>query len=125
MSRHRRRGADATGRAKREGKHVRHYDYMLACAAYRSLSLAARCLLTELHRLYNGENNGKLFLSARDAGKLLRIGKSTAGRKFEELTDKGFIRPNHLGRFTYRQATTWVLTEFEHAGQLATKDFMT
>jgi hypothetical protein len=120
------RGTDATGRSKRDAKHVRHYEYVLACPAYRSLSLAGRCLLTEMYRLFNGENNGELYLSVRTAAALLTINPKTALKAFHEIEDHGFIKPKQRGAFSLkiRHASTWVLTEFEHAGQPATKDFM-
>lgn len=40
---------------------------LLSSNAYRSLSCAARALLVELVMLHNGENNGSLYLSVRDA----------------------------------------------------------
>jgi len=126
-SRHKRPNADATGRSTREAKHVRHYEFMLASAAYRSLSLRARCLLTELKRLYRGDNNGELFLSIRRAGKLLGgAGKDATRKAFEELQDRGFIRSSVKSSFTWKsgQATCWILTEFDFAGKSAAKDFM-
>jgi len=122
-----RSNADATGRSKRDTRHVRHYEYMLASAAYRSLSLRARCLLTELKRLYRGDNNGELFLSIRRAGELLGgSAKDTTTKAFRELQERGFIRSRVKSGFTWKngQATSWILTEFEFAGQPATKNFM-
>ena len=120
------RGTDATGRSKRDGRHMRHYEFMLASPAYRSLSLAGRCLLTEMYRLFNGENNGTLYLSVRTAATLLDVNPKTALKAFHEIEQRGFVRPAQRGAFSLkvRHATSWVLTEFEHAGQVATKDFM-
>jgi hypothetical protein len=94
--------------------------------AYRSLSLGARALLVELYALYNGQNNGDLYLSAREAGKRLGVGKTKAAACLHELEAKGFIRPRQRGAFQWkmRHATCWVLTEFAFAGQIPTKDFM-
>ena len=80
-----------TGRTKGAARHVRHYEWMLACPAYRALSCQARSLLTELYRLYNGENNGALFMSCRRAAELLNLGKNVPTKLFRELVDKGFI----------------------------------
>jgi hypothetical protein len=122
----RNRKTDATGRTIGTGGHVRLYHWCLASAAWRSLSCEARALLVELYGLYNGSNNGMLFLSVREAARRLNIGKSTAARAFDELTEKGFVRPHVKGAFArkVRHATQWVLTEFEHGGQLPTKNFM-
>jgi hypothetical protein len=115
-------------RAKSSGplKHVRLHRWLLESPAYRSLSLAARCLMVELYDRFNGENNGNVFLSVRDAAACLGIGKNRAGEAFGELEAKGFIRARQRGSFQWktRQATTWVLTEYEFAGQPATKSFM-
>jgi hypothetical protein len=119
-----------TGTAKHkgdyQGKHVRLYEWMLKSVAYRSLSLLDRALLVELYRLHNGENNGYLFLSVRQAGKLLNVSKSTAAEGLRDLISRGFIRPNQRGDFNWKsgQATSWILTEFGYANQLPTKDFM-
>lgn len=99
---------------------------MLDSPAYRSLSCHARCLLVELGRRYTGENNGNIPMSVREAARLLGAGKNTAQKAFSELEDRGFIRPNVKGAFTFkaRHATTWILTEYKHGDERATKDFM-
>lgn len=54
-------------------------DYaLLNSAAYRALSCAARALLVELAMLHNGENNGALYLSVRDAAARLGFSDSEA-----------------------------------------------
>ena len=107
-------------------KHVRLHRWMLDSVAWRHASLAERCLLVELYDLYNGDNNGRLFLSVRDAARRLKIGKNTAQRGLIGLQAKGFIRPRQRGSFDWksRQATSWILTEFPCDGQPPTKDFM-
>ena len=57
-------------------KHVRLHRWLLQSPAYRSLGLAARCLLVELYDLFNGENNGRIFLSIRDAARRLGVSKN-------------------------------------------------
>lgn len=117
-------------RGPKHDKHVRLYSWLLMSEAWRSLSCEARALLIELAGLYNGENNGELFLSVRDAARRINTGKSTAARAFDELMARGFIRPHVLGAFSrkVRHATSWVLTEFpigDHVARgEATKDFM-
>jgi hypothetical protein len=59
-------------KAEPANRHVRLYRWELESAAYRSLSVRARCLLIELKALYNGANNGELFLSVRDAAARLK-----------------------------------------------------
>jgi hypothetical protein len=108
--------------------HVRLYRWELESAAYRSLGLRARCLLVELKALYNGSNNGELFLSVRDAAARLKTGLHQATAAFRELADRGFIKPRQRGSFHWKQrhATSWLLTEFDDdmTGHKATKDFM-
>jgi hypothetical protein len=114
------------GRRKGESKHVRHYEYMLTSQAYRSLSCYARCLLTELGRRYNGDNNGDIPLSIREAAELLNCHKDTAAKAFRDLEDRGFIRVRVRGAFNVKQriATTWILTEYRYDDQPPTKQFM-
>lgn len=117
---------NTSGRSTGEGKHVRLHEWMLASLAYRSLSCHARCLLTELKRLYNGDNNGRLHLSVRKAADLLGASKDTSQKAFRELQCRGFIRARQVGTFGWKQgkATTWILEEFPLDGQLPTKSFM-
>ncbi len=115
-----------TGRTKGEARHVRHYEWMLACPAYRALSCQARSLLTELYRLYNGENNGALFMSCRRAAELLNLGKNVPTKLFRELVDKGFIVVARESNFDLKtkEARAWILTEFALNGQPPSKDFI-
>jgi len=114
-----------------DAPHVRFYRFELVSAAYRSLSVGARALLVELKALYNGRNNGDLFLSCRKAAERLNCSKSLAAELFLELCDRGFIRPKDLGAFSMKaaagqgKATTWVLTEFPIGNAVqGTKEFM-
>tara|TARA_R110002110_G_scaffold137735_1_gene323063 strand:- start:435 stop:830 length:396 start_codon:yes stop_codon:yes gene_type:complete len=117
---------NSTGRSTGEGKHVRLYRWVIESSAYRDLSCRSRCLLTELYNLYNGMNNGELFLSVRNGAERIGASPNTTSKCFKELIDKGFIRPNQPGSFNWKggAATTWILTEFEFNGEKATKDFM-
>ena len=124
------RKVDKTGRSRGESRFIKLDHWLFDSPAYRSLSTTARCLYHELQRLYTGYNNGELFLSVRDAAANLRIGKSTASEAFHELEGRGFIRLNRRGAFNLKagarrgEASTWILTEYAFANQLATKDFM-
>lgn len=120
-----RRRTDPTGRSLGDGKHVRLYRWVLKSAAWRSLSPVARSILIELYDLYDGQNNGNVFLSVRRAALALNIGKNAAAVGLKQLQERGFIKARQKGAFSLkaRHATTWVLTEFEFADQLATKDF--
>lgn len=120
----------AKSKAKRKtnpvDKHVRLFRWLLNSEAYRSLSVGARATLIELYDLYNGLNNGEIFLSVREAGLRLQVNKDTAGGWLWDLECRGFIKPNVPGAFSWKDkhASTWILTEFGFANQLSTKDFM-
>lgn len=117
---------DAKGRSVGDARHVRFYQWLLTSDAYRALDCTARALLVEFYSLYNGMNNGALFLSVREAARRLGVAPNTAQKAIRQLEDKGFIRSKLKGSFDWKggHATSWILTEFEYAGQLATKDFM-
>ena len=122
------RGYDNTGRSLGSARHIRFYHWMMRSPAWRSLDAKARCALIELYALYNGENNGDLFLSVRDLSEHIGCSPATAARAFVALEDRGFIRTHRKGGFNIkdktRQATSWILTEFEFANSLPTKEFM-
>ncbi|MES2494663.1 MAG: hypothetical protein V4618_00985 [Pseudomonadota bacterium] len=118
---------DRKGRSKAGPRFVQLFYWMLESSAYRSLSAPARALLVELMMLYNGNNNGELFLSQRDAAERLNFKThQTTRRYFDELKRLGFVRVKHLGSFDNKagKATTWILTMFEYHGRSPTKDFM-
>jgi hypothetical protein len=119
------------GNAWKDSPHARFYLWEIKSPAFRSLSVGARALLLELKALFNGSNNGSLFLSVRDAGLRLNVGKTCAAKLFRELLDRGFIRTAERGAFNLksragqRKATTWILTEHPMGDALdGTKDFM-
>lgn len=114
-----------------DAHHVRLYRWEITSTAYRSLKPAARALLVELKALFNGFNNGELFLSVREAAKRLGCGKNLAAELFDQLEDRGFIRPNEVGAFNMKaasgmgKATSWILTEHPFGNATAgTMDFM-
>jgi hypothetical protein len=123
------RGVDVKGKSKKDAHHVRHYSFELQSLAYRSLCVGARALLTEIKDLFNGSNNGELFLSVRDAADKLNVGKSAASDWFADLVDRGFIRPKVEAGFSWktaaraRKATCWILTEYATGGAAPTRDF--
>ncbi|WP_228726916.1 hypothetical protein [Novosphingobium aureum] len=84
--------------------------------AYRSLSPNDRSLLVELVMLYNGENNGSLYLSVRDAAHRMGLADlSAASRSFDVLQDLGFIQLTQDAHFCVKaaeksRARCWRLT---------------
>ena len=59
---------------------------------FSALSATSRALFFELHAMFNGTNNGSIFLSCKDAGDRLGLSDLKAVRAaFDELRNLGFI----------------------------------
>ena len=78
-------------------KHIRLHNWIMDTAAWSSLTLGARCLLLEVWRRHNGQNNGQISYSQREAVKALRCGFASAARWFNELQEKGFLVAERRG----------------------------
>jgi hypothetical protein len=102
--------------------------WMLQSSAWHSLTPVARSVFIELAAIYNGSNNGRLALSARDAGERVRCSKNTAARAFVELTQKGFIDLCSRGHFDRKtpHAAEYRLTLHgcDRTGERASRRFM-
>lgn len=83
---------------------------LLESPAWEDLSPQAALIYIEVKRRYNGQNNGDIPLSCREAAKVARCGKGTVSRKLAELVTHGFIKSSSKGHFRNRHATTWILT---------------
>ena len=128
------RKSDRHERGGFSGRYVRLMEYMLASEAWRSLDPVARSLYVEIARRYRGpnSNNGKLPYSVREAAAALSVGRSTAGRAFNLLIERGFIRVSKRSGISMKGlvATEWLQTEFPddtqtgNQIQIASKDFM-
>jgi hypothetical protein len=101
----------------------------LASPAWKAMSHGARSLYIALKLRYssNFKNNGKLYLSQREAAE--EIGSKTAQvtRWFRELQHYGFIVmmvPGCLGSDGKGKAPHWRLTEVGYMTDLPTRDFM-
>ncbi len=107
-------------------RHVRLYHWMLNSPAWQALSPGARSLLIEVWARHNGQNNGEISFSVREAAKNLRVSKDTAAKWFHELEEKGFLKARRRGSFHWKgsKATTWEVTAERCADQPAGKDFM-
>ncbi len=101
--------------------------HLLDSRGWHELSLHARGAYLELCRLYNGENNGRLGLSARRLASLVPCDKATASRALRELEDAGFIQTMRLGAFARkdRLASEYRLTNFtcDVTGDLPTRSW--
>jgi hypothetical protein len=113
---------------QRDAPHVRLYHLLLDSPAYLSLSCAARAVLVEIWRTYNGTNNGRIGLSVRRASERCRIARGTAARAFRELEERGFIECMTKGAFSMKapHATEWRLTWWtcDVTGEFPSKKFM-
>ncbi len=107
-------------------------DYrLLTSNAYRSLSPNARSLLVELAMLYNGDNNGSLYLGVRDAAHRLGVADlNAASRAFDDLKALGFLQMTKDAHFSVKageasRARCWRLTWHPGPGRkIASWDFM-
>jgi hypothetical protein len=84
--------------------------------AWRACSHGARSLYVSLKRKYspNTHNNGRIFLSERDAQKELRSNRDQIRRWFQELQHYGFIvmvKQGSLGVHGKGKAPHWRLPE--------------
>lgn len=102
--------------------------WMLQSPAWRSLSPVARSVFVELAAIYNGSNNGRLALSARDAAERVCCSKNTAARAFAELIQKGFVDLCSRGHFDRKtpHAAEYRLTlhPCDRSGERSSKRFM-
>jgi len=103
------------------------HEWFQRSEAWASLKPGPRALYIKIKRRFNGTNNGKLFLSHRDAAKALNVGRNTVARYYNDLVDPGFLKvvQGHcLGPSGKSQSTIYALTEETLDGQPASKDFM-
>ncbi|WP_018997599.1 helix-turn-helix domain-containing protein [Hirschia maritima] len=90
---------------------------------FRSLSGPAVKVWIELRSKFNGSNNGKLSLSFQDAATKLGLSKTTVGRAFNELQEKGFIVKQKAGHWYGRKAAEYQITDKPYNGSTATRSW--
>jgi hypothetical protein len=100
---------------------------ILDAPAWRAMDFIARALWIELRRkLRNGGlNNGKIFLSCRDAEKI-GANKDTIARRFVELEHYGFLRKTSegfLGLDGRGIAPHYRFTDLAHGTHPPTRDY--
>lgn len=101
------------------------FDYnLLETEAFKYLTGGAFKLLALVKKRYNGINNGEISFSVREGRDLLGYSVNTISRYFYELEDKGFLKANQKGSFSYkkRHASTWIITSDEYLDK-KTRDF--
>jgi hypothetical protein len=115
-------------RKRGAGRHLQLSEHLQSTEAWASLKPGPRALYIELKRRYNGSNNGRIFLSHRDAAKALNVHRNTVGPYFKELEERGLIRMTqaaHLGVAGIGQAALWALEEVTTVdGKPATRSFI-
>ena len=103
------------------------YDWFQKSEAWRSLKPGPRALYLELKQRFNGNNNGEIYLSHRQAAEAINVGRDTVGTYFQTLIDRGFIvvtRGHCLGPSGIGQSATYALTEARIGNATASKGFM-
>ena len=105
------------------GKHVQLHEWLQATEAWSTLKPGPRALYIELKRKFNGRNNGRIFMSHREAASKLNVHRNTVGAWFKALEERGIIRMeqgHHLGSDGYGKAAQWALCEMPtHDGKPA------
>jgi hypothetical protein len=101
----------------------------LASPAWRAMSHGARNLYVALKLRYssNLKNNGRIYVSTRDAAEELGSNRTYVSRWFRELHHYGFIvmtSPGCLGVDGNGMAPHWRLTEVGYMHDAPTRDFL-
>src|SRR5262249_30828602 len=99
----------------------------LASPAWLAMSHGAKILYVALKARYHLHNNGRLFLSQRDARRAIGSSFNQIARWFRELQHFGFIvqtQSSSLGVDGKGKAPHWRLTECGYMKDPPTRDFM-
>ena len=99
---------------------------MMGTPAFRALSGESVKLLLFICMRHNGQNNGNIPCSVREAAAALNLNPNTVSKKFHQLVEHGFLVVVNKGAFSVknRQATLWRITFYPSiGGQPATRDY--
>src|SRR4051794_8839643 len=101
----------------------------LDTSAWRAMSHGARSLYVALKRRYNSNshNNGRVFISQRDASEELGSHHNEVARWFRELQHYRFIvrtTAGSLGVEGKGKAPHWRLTELGYMHDMPTREFL-
>lgn len=97
--------------------------------AWKSLSCEAKCLVLQIWERHNGNNNGQIPYSVREAREDLGIGSTRLTTAFKDAQDRGFIVAHHKGSFTHKtaagkgRASEWEITAERCNGKPAKNTF--
>ena len=97
----------------RDRSHARVYSHWRALPAWRTLSLAARCILIEILMENRAGLNGRLAWSCRKAARAVGVSKDRAARALIHLEDRGWLKCERVANFGRRNAPAeYALTMF-------------
>jgi hypothetical protein len=96
--------------------------------AWRAMSPEARLLWIELRGWLrnDGLNNGKIYLSCRDAAKTIGLSKNTVARRYAENEHYGFLRKisgGYLGSDGRGIAASYRFTDLAHGTHSPSRDY--
>src|SRR5712691_1594719 len=103
--------------------HLRLYNWMTETRAYVALSLSGKCILWELMRRYDGNNNGKISFGGQD-GRHAKLLRDLTERALTEIEGAGFIVETEPAVPHLKKPRKWRLTMYPTDRKPATKDFM-
>jgi len=100
---------------------------LLTSEAWFHLTPSAGKLLLAVWTRYDGQNNGHISYSRREARDLLGCGPNQAKRAFDELIEKGFLVCTKDADFAKKtaKARLWRITALPTADGQPTRDFET
>jgi len=116
---------DNRGRS-RGTPHVRLDHSVFYSSSYRALAPVSKAMLWELVGLFNGSNNGDLWLGVRDAAALIGVtDKEAASNALKALMEHGLIAITSGGYFHIkeRHATCYRLTWMGAGGRAPTNEW--
>jgi hypothetical protein len=119
----------ARSRAKSNKKFVMFEHGELKVPAWTCATVYERAAIFELRRKYNGHNNGKVEMSARELGRLINVHRNTAWRALKGIEDKGWAIRVFRGNFGLgvKEGSEWRLTNQPYGpgvGERPTREYM-
>jgi hypothetical protein len=130
MPKRRPKRPNVTGRTEATKRFSMLPHLVLTTNAYRACSPNARALLVEIVMLYNGGNNGSLYMSVRDAAARMGVSDLTAATNaLEELQGRGLIVMTKEAHFEVKaseesRARCWRITWEPYGKRIATHDYL-
>lgn len=119
---------NAKGRNMYEA-HIRLHRGVTNSEAWEKLSCEATRLLLLVWARHNGENNGSITFSWREAREALRVGSKKVSAAFQELQECGFLICRSASSFDWKvgagegKANEWEITTEPCDGKLAKKHY--